>query len=238
MTHCPTNQTTPQARLGILMLDTQFPRIKGDIGHADSFAFPVRYKIVTGASPDQAVLQGAKGLLPDFIAAGHELVAEGVTAISTSCGFLSLFQKELTAALPVPVLTSALLQVPLVNALLPVGMRAGILTISAASLTPAHLMAAGVPTGTPIGGVAKDCEFAQAILNDRAHMDLAQAKADNIAAAKALKAAHPDLGAIILECTNMGPYAADIQRATKVPVFSIIDLLTWFHAGFLPYRKS
>src|SRR6056297_2230568 len=138
------------ASVGILMLDARFPRIPGDMGHAGTWGFPVHYRIVREASPDRVVRRGAPGLLDAFIDAARELVADGVDGITTNCGFLSIFQRELAEAVGVPVATSSLMQVPMVNAVLPEGQRAGLLTISASTLTHRHLEAAGVPLETPI----------------------------------------------------------------------------------------
>jgi len=130
--------------VGILMLDTQFPRIPGDMGNASTFPFPVRYQRVEGADPDLVVRRGAAGLLPAFIEGAHQLQHEGVGAITTNCGFLVKFQRELAAAVRVPVFTSSLLLVPLVHRLLPPGRRVGIMTVNAAGLTQEHLTGAGI----------------------------------------------------------------------------------------------
>ena len=124
------------ARLGILMLEARFPRIPGDMGNAGTWPFPVLYKVVAGASPQRVVREKAAGLLPDFIAAARELAALGADGITTNCGFLSLYQKELAAAVAVPVATSSLMQVPMIQSTLPAGKRVGVLTVNAASLTP------------------------------------------------------------------------------------------------------
>ncbi len=224
------------ASVGILMLEAQFPRIPGDMGNAGTWPFPVHYKIVRGASPDLVVRQGAQGLLPAFIAAARELVADGVDGITTNCGFLSLMQRDLQEAVPVPVATSSLMQVGMVNALLPPGKRAGILTISASTLTEVHLTAAHVPEGTPIGSTEGGAEFTRAILGNECELDVAAARADNVAAAKALQRDNSDLGAIVLECTNMVPYAADMRATTGLPVFSIESFVTWFQSGLNPRR--
>jgi hypothetical protein len=224
------------AAVGILMLEARFPRIPGDMGNATSWDFPVHYRIVRGASPDLVVRRNPEGLLPAIIAAARELVADGVDGITTNCGFLSVFQRELSAAVGVPVATSSLMQVGMVNALLPPGRRAGILTISASTLTPAHLTAAGVPEGTPIGTTESGREFTRAILGNARDLDVAAAEADNIDAALAMTAAYPDLGGFVLECTNMVPFAAAIGRATGLPVFSIHNFISWFHAGLSPRR--
>jgi hypothetical protein len=139
------------ASVGILMLDARFPRIPGDMGNATTWPFPVLYRVVRNATPDLVVRQGAAGTLDAFIETARDLVRDGADGITTNCGFLSLFQQELSDALQVPVATSSLMQVDLVNRLLPPGRKAGILTISASTLTPRHLEAAGVPANTPVG---------------------------------------------------------------------------------------
>jgi len=224
------------ASVGILMLEARFPRIPGDMGNALTWPFPVHYKIVRGASPERVVRQGAEGLLDAFIAAARELVADGVDGITTNCGFLALLQEEIAAAVPVPVATSSLMQVGLVNALLRPGKRAGILTVSASSLSPLHLQKANVPADTPIGTTEGGREFTRVLLGNELELDVEAARADNVEAALALKAGHPGLGAIVLECTNMVPYAADIHAATGLPVFSIETFVSWFQAGLSPRR--
>jgi hypothetical protein len=225
------------APLGILMLEARFPRIPGDMGNAGTWPFPVLYKVVSGASPDRVVLKGAEGLLPDFIAAGRELISLGAEAITTNCGFLALFQRELSTALGVPVATSALMQVPWVQATLPPGRRVGIVTVSARSLTPAHLAGAGAPLDTPVAGTEHGREFFRVLIRaERDDMDVDLARQDVVDAALALVAKHPDVGAIVLECTNMPPYAAAVQAATGLPVHDIHSMISWFHAGLRPRR--
>lgn len=225
------------APLGILMLQARFPRIPGDMGNAGTWPFPVLYRVVSGASPDRVVMQGAQGLLPDFIAAGRELISLGAEAITTNCGFLALFQRELSAALDVPVATSSLMQVPWVQATLPQTKRVGIVTVSARSLTPAHLTGAGVPLDTPIAGTEHGREFFRVLIGaEKDDMDVDLARQDVVDAALALVARHPDVGAIVLECTNMPPYAAAVQAATGLPVHDIYSMISWFHAGLRPRR--
>ena len=228
--------TAKGASLGILMLDTRFPRIPGDIGNPASWPFPVRYRVVPGASPERVVRRRAAGLLDDFIAAGRGLVAEGVDGIATTCGFLSLFQTRLAAALAVPVATSALMQVPAIAATLPPGRRVGVVTIAAESLTSEHLTAAGAPPDTPVAGTEAGGEFARTVLGDEPGLDVAAARRETVAAARALAAAHTELGALVLECTNMDPYAADVAAATGLPVFSMRSFVLWFQAALDPRR--
>lgn len=222
------------ASVGILMLEARFPRIEGDMGNALTWPFPVLYRVVRGATPDLVVRRGAEGTLDAFIDAARDLVRDGADGITTNCGFLSLFQQELAAAVRVPVATSSLMQVALVNRLLPPGKKAGILTISSSSLSQEHLRKAGVPEGTPIGSTEGGREFTRVILDNENELDVDLARRDNVEAALALRDANPDLGAIVLECTNMVPYAAAIRAATGLPVFSIYTMVTWFQASLEP----
>jgi Asp/Glu/hydantoin racemase len=223
------------APLGILMLEARFPRIPGDMGNATTWPFPVLSRVVKGASPERVVLQGAAGLLPDFLEAAAELVSFGAEAITTNCGFLSLFQRELAAHVQVPVATSSLMQVPWVQATLPPGKRVGVITVSAGSLTPRHLEAAGVPADTPFIGTEDGVEFFRVlILGEKRDMDVASAAGDILRAGRTLMRQHPDVGAIVLECTNMPPYAHALREALGVPIYDVYSLITWLHAGIRP----
>ena len=202
------------ASVGILMLNTRFPRIPGDIGNAATWPFPVHYKVIPAATPDNVVRGDASPLLGAFIDAGRELLELGCDGIATNCGFLVPFQTEMSRALGVPVASSSLLQAPLIRMSLPADQTLGILTISSETLTTAHLDAAGIPHDTPVGGTGAGSHFTTRVLGDDDEIDLDQARADNVNAALRLVHDNPNIGAILLECTNMVPYAADIRRAT------------------------
>jgi Asp/Glu/hydantoin racemase len=223
------------AALGVLMLEARFPRILGDMGNGLTWPFPVLFRVVRGASPERVVLDGARGLLDAFVDAARDLVDLGAEGITTNCGFLSLFQAELAARVGVPVATSALMQVPMVQATLPPCRRVGVITVSRGSLTDAHLDAAGVPRDVPVVGTEGGREFFRVLIKAEAtDMDVALAAADILDAGRDLVARHPEVGAIVLECTNMPPYAAALRDALGLPVFDIYSLITWFHAGLRP----
>lgn len=225
-----------QPCIGILMLETRFPRPPGDIGNPDTWPFPVRMRVVTGASAQKVVLDDPRGLLGAFVDAGRALIAEGCTGLTTSCGFLSLMQDELKDALGVPFASSPLMQLPMIEAMLPAGQQAGVLTISLQSLSPAHLSAAGARADTALAGMPRNGAFASAIFNDCDTMDFEACREEMITAARGLVSQNQNIGAIVLECTNMAPYAADIAQATGRPVHSVVSFLNWFQAGLMPPR--
>ena len=222
------------ARLGILMLEARFPRIPGDMGNALTWPFPVLYKVVRGASPERVVTQKAAGLRDAFIAAAKELAADGADGITTNCGFLSLFQRDIAASVGVPVATSSLMQVPFIERLLPPGKRAGVITVSAPALTAEHLEAAGASADTPVVGTDGGEEFTRVLLGDELVLDAAAAERDILKAGDALVARHKDIGAVVLECTNMIPYARALNARLSLPVYDMYGFACWFHAGLSP----
>jgi Asp/Glu/hydantoin racemase len=220
--------------IGILMLESKFPRIPGDMGNATTWIFPVLYKIVKNASPDTVVKKSGKHLLESFITGAKELEKEGVKAITTNCGFLAMFQNEIASAVDIPVLTSSLMQVPLVYAMLKPSQKVGIITIHSDSLTPKHLAAVGADKVPQIiMGTENEEEFSRAILGDDMTLDVEKSKAELVKVATNLVSDNPDVGAIVLECTNMTPYAAEIQQAIGLPVFDIYTLVQMVHQALV-----
>jgi Asp/Glu/hydantoin racemase len=220
--------------VGVLMLDTRFRRLPGDIGNGQTWSFPVQFKVVKGASPQRVVQEADPTLLQPFINAAMELIELGVGAISTSCGFLALFQKELQAAIPVPVASSSLLQVPLAKAMLPVGKRIGILTFQADKLTARHLAAVGVDTDTPVEGLFPGSHFHAVYGDHGAEPDPERLEHELIEAAKRLLERHPEVGALVLECTNMPLHSAALHRVTGLPVYDIVGLIEWLGRSLRP----
>lgn len=207
--------------LGVLMLDTRFPRPLGDVGNPRTFerhGIAVRLLTIEGASPERIVKEADPSLLQPFVDGALRLVEEGAAMLTTSCGFLAAYQQVLSRVVNVPVLTSSLLQCREFA-------RPGILTFDAASMRQPILDAADVPAGTPVQGVQPGCEFHRRILNNEAQLDLAEAERNVVDAARRLVALHPAVEDIVLECTNMPPYREAVARATGRRVHDIETLL-------------
>jgi hypothetical protein len=217
--------------LGILMLETRFPRLLGDIGHPRSFPVPTRRLIVAGATTPRVVQDAAKlaasPLLAEFAGAARRLEREGAAAITTSCGFLVLFQRELQEAVHVPVVTSSLLMLP---ALLEARGQVGLLTISCERLGQEYLRAAGVPAhrleDVIVQGVEPGGELATAILGDQPRMDFSKAESEVVEAACKLRQSAPAIDTLVLECTNLPPYARAIEAATGLRTLSLLQCET------------
>ena len=213
--------------LGILALDTNFPRIKGDVGNPDSYPFPVVVEVVTGADSPDIVRDGmpADWLLKALIAKARALEERGATAIISTCGFLVNAQSEIASAVKIPVLLSALSLFPLARATCPG--RIGILTASGQALGHNTLVAAGIsPELVAVSGLDDVPEFSRTFLVPRAkqatELDYSALEKVVVARAIGLQKENPDLSAFILECGNLPPYAEAIQLATGLPVFHLV----------------
>ena len=225
--------------LGVIMLDTGFRRFPGDIGDAGSHAPPALFERVPGATAARVVGGVASLEDPDerrralepFVEAGRRLVARGATGLTTSCGFLVAYQSELAAALPVPVLSSALCLLPSIAGGLPPGGKIGILTFDAASLNARHLAAAGFTGDAVIVGLSPSCGFRRAVLSDAPEDSLAAREADVLDAASRLAASAPDCAAVVLECTNFPPHRPAIERRLGLPVHDIWDVVSRLGGG-------
>ena len=212
-------------KIGILMLETQFPRIPGELGNATSFSYPVRYKVVKGASPQKVAIEHDPKLLNAFIEGAQELERFGVKAITTNCGFLAQFQPEIADAVNVPFFSSSLMQIPMVYRMLKKDQKVGVLTFSKVALTSDLFKKVGADKiPVVIKGLENEEEFTNFMLYNKLEMDVDKARAENVKVAKELIKENPDVGAIVLECTNMPPYAKDIQEAVQLPVFDIFTL--------------
>lgn len=219
--------------LGIIMVKTSFTRVPGDIGNASTFKFPVRYKVIDDATPALVIDKPEKTrtLIPQFIEAAKELEKEGVRAITTSCGFLALFQKEMANAVNIPVFTSSLLQVPLAHIMIPATKKVGIITAHTDSLTKEHLRAVGITDDIPIAirGMEDYKDFNEAIGgNLKRPVDPDKIAASVVSVSKKMME-EEDIGAIVFECTNLPPYAGAVHRSTGLPVFDIITLCNYIH---------
>lgn len=222
-------QTAKEEFVGIIMLDTVFPRIQGDAGNTSSYDCPTKIRIVEGAGSPEIVRDGKPSaeLMERFLAAAKAHEEAGAVGIVTTCGFLVNIQKELSSAVNIPVISSSLVLYPLIAAMTsrrPVG----ILTARVPSLGPHGLSCAGIEKSDVriVGFEDVDC-FTSAILTDKSvqpdELDSATIQREAAIKAQALVEANPDIGAILLECGNLPPYTEAIRAATGRPVYSILD---------------
>jgi Asp/Glu/hydantoin racemase len=229
-------ETTPaipaDAPIGVICLETSFTKILGHIRNPGTFDYPVIYEVVRGATPERVVTQADPSLIEPFCLAAQRLQARGAAAITTGCGFLVLFQKQLADAVTVPLFASSLTQLPMVHRMLAADRRVGLLVAKQASLTPRHLAAIGAEdVPVCITGVESSTEFREVMLEGRrVELDAERLQADVLHQVDQLARANPDLGALVIECTDLVPFAHAIQQRLGLPVFDIVTLMDMVHA--------
>jgi Asp/Glu/hydantoin racemase len=223
--------------IGILLLDSLYPRIPGDFGNATTYPFPVRFQIVKGLrlkdimceKPDISVCQR-------YIEGAKELEREGVRAIALGCGYLIYFQDEIAGAVNVPVFSS-LIQVPLVAKMLGKNKRVGIICADSRYLTETHLKKAGIDDSMQVAVVGMNWNWSIVRAQDPKKR-LYEFERALSKVAKKLVSKHPDIGALVFECSNFPPAAAAVQEATGLPVFDFVTLIYMIHGAVVRKRYS
>ncbi|KAF2164938.1 hypothetical protein M409DRAFT_24839 [Zasmidium cellare ATCC 36951] len=239
----PPSQLPP---LGFIEVECFFTRPPGDPWNEQTWPFHLLRERATGSTADQLVTNGHydQAFLDRFVAAGLRLAERGCVGIITSCGFLAMAQPQLAERLPIPIATSALIQVPSLLALLPPRKSIGILTFDGEKLGPTHLEQLGIPSSLHgrihIAG-ARACGHLQRLVKEDAPYDRQSIQTELNEAALAMQKKDPGLGAIVLECTQMPPFAEGIQQVvgSNVAVYDVYSMAMWFYSGLakrLPAR--
>lgn len=212
--------------IGVLCLESYYGKIPGHIKNATTFNFPITYKVVKGATPANVVKNEGKDLIGPFIKAAKELEKEGVQAITGSCGFLTIFQKELADCVDIPVYASSLIQVPMIHRMLKPSQKIGLLVACKESFTRRHLLSVGAESvPVCIAGMDRQPEFCDVIIDrKREELDIQQLENEVLTVVGELADNNSDMGALVIECTDLPPFAHLIQQRIGIPVFDIITL--------------
>lgn len=223
-------------QIGILILDAAYPCIPGNVGNATTYDYPVRFQEVRGASIERLLNQRDPALEEAFVEAAVELRDRGVRAITGACGFMAYFQEEVAAAVDIPVFLSSLMQIPFMHALC--GGSVGIITADASRLTQRHFSACSVPGDIPLAitGMEGQTEFRGAILEEKGTLDSDEIEREVTEVAGKLVEQHPQVRSILLECSDLPPYAHAVQAATGRPVFDFITMINYVQQSLV--RRS
>lgn len=219
--------------IGILVLNTAYPCVPGNIANASTFPFPVRYKEVKDATTESLVNQMDESLLKGFIDAAIELQKEGVKAITGACGYMALFQKEVADLVDIPVFLSSLLQIPFIHRTLKNSQKIGVICANASSLTKRHLESVGVGPEIPIvvAGMEKQKEFREAISEEKGTLDSCAIEKEVLSVVNTMIRDHPGIGALLLECSDLPPYAQAVQNEFSLPVFDFFTMINFVHTA-------
>jgi len=229
--------TTEKPLLGVLCWEAgvsprglqQLELLSGNSANPETYhnLCRVHFSRIRGANIHTVLEKPSQEVLAAMIVEARRLVSEeGAAAITTSCGFNAIFQPQLAAALPVPVFTSSLLQVPALSH--STGRKVGILTASATHLTIAHLRNAGITADMPVAvkGLEDCLEWKKIFHEPEAELDL-ELVGDYLSQVASELCAKEHIGSLLLECTDLPPYAERLRRETDLPVADFVTMLCW-----------
>jgi len=229
------------AKIGVLCWETgQVPRgllqleaLPGNSTNPASYGYPVSFHPVRGANVHTILENPDPDVLQTMMADAAAMVSQGIKAITTSCGFNAIFQRELAQAAGVPVLTSSLLQVPFVRLLHGPRSEIGIVTANARALGPQHLAAAGIASmdGLHILGLEQCPEWNRMFAEPNADIALELIEQEVLGTARRALEQHPGIRAFVLECTDLPPYSEAIRRESGLPVFDFITMVNYLHSA-------
>ena len=229
-----------QARIGILCWEVgQVPRglmqLEGLVGNSTnpaSYTYPVRFHPVMGANAQTILLNPSQKVLGTMIEDARMLVAEGVAAITTSCGFNAVFQRQLAASVDVPVMSSSLMQVPLLQQALAPGAEICVITANAGALRPEHFAGAGIQSldTVHVVGLEQYPEWNRIFSDPQRDIDLGIVECEVVDAAQRALKLHPGIRAFVLECTDLPPFSVNIRAATGLPVMDFITMIDYLNA--------
>lgn len=214
---------------GLLQLET----LKGNSTNPESFDFPIRIARITGANrqtilenPDRAVMERMKET-------AAQLEREGIKGITTSCGFNAIFQKEISAAVSIPIFTSSILQIPFIRALYGNDRPIVVLTAQKSSLKPEHFAAAGVDDlkNLAVYGMELSSQWRRMREDFHAELDLPLLEREVVDIALAGVRENPGTCAVLFECTDMPPFAAEVRERSGLPVFDFCTMTNYLHSA-------
>ncbi len=225
--------------IGIMMLDTRFPRLPGDIGNPASFMNPPIYRSVSGASVQEVVSDKpiTDTLLASFQEAATQLQSDGATVIGTSCGFLGSVQGEIESVLSIPFLSSSLILIPLLRSMFGANSVIGVLTFDESKLGPIHF-GGMLDQKISVHGLPPTSSYRKAIASDGDSLDKEAARRDSIDVAARCLDHRPDTSLFLIECTNLSPWKNQIRSQFERPVFDLVDALEWIDKSMPPGQRS
>lgn len=223
------------ADIGIVMLDCRFPRPLGDPGNARSFSYPVQYEIVDLDETEALTKQGTEGAIRKLLEAAGKLEKRGCKSIATSCGLLIRYQEQLREKLNIPVISSALLLLPLLLNMTGDDKKTAVVVSSRTEEINNYLN--GLPENQQERCVLlsmEHCpEFMRGIMSfsQPYELDTGLIEQELINLCLEAKVKAPEIGIFLLECTNLAPYSRPLRERLETPVFDIQGLIDFLHSS-------
>ncbi|MCU1439664.1 MAG: hypothetical protein JWP85_661 [Rhodoglobus sp.] len=212
-----------QPRVGILSLDGTRVTGAGSMYDEALIAAPVTSMTVPGAFTSVIVSEPEK-LIATYRNTAHSLALSGADVVVSNCGISMVYQSAVGAASARPTVMSSLLLLPVLWRVF--GGGVGLLTYdTAAMLDPALQRECGWDSDiTPVVGDVRSLASWFALEGSvETPLPFESMRRDLLGVVKDVVARGGDR-VILIECTAMLPFADDIRRAAKLPVFDVVGL--------------
>ena len=216
--------------IGILCLESQFPKLRGHLRNPISFSFPTVTRVVEGVDIPCLLFNPTLDLVEPFIKVAKQLEEDGVQAISGSCGFMARFQGIIASELKIPVILSSLVQIPMIRIMHGKNAKIGVLTASSNALTVDHFDNCGTcMDDVIIHGMEHNTEFRETILEGKRNYFDIDALRGIVGTAKNF-VNKKQLDALVLECTDLSVFSHDIQKKIEKPIYDINSLIEFTYS--------
>ena len=220
--------------IGIIYIeDVWYPLIPGNVVNGYTYQFPVRLLPVEGLTA-RALFKKADFVKDAILKTCHKLEDEGVRAISGACGFFGNYQDVVSEQIKIPVALSSLVQLNWIAPMLKSDQNIGVLTADKSSFTDALLTSCSIPDSIKNRLVVygmEDSEQFSCVIKNFGTFNVRKACDELVDTAKKLVSENEGIGAILLECSDMPPFAAEVQRAVNLPVWDFTTLINWLYLG-------
>ncbi len=231
--------TPGEPTLGILMLEGRMSTVEGCMAGVGTFPYRSVRHVIKGSRTPRSP-EEAQAMLPLYVDGAKELAATGVDVITANCGLIALLQPELADAVDVPVVTSGLLLVPAISAIIGPSRRVGVLTFFSDAVGESNYRASGWSSETfpvEVAGVDWSTAWLEFLETKEVGPQLREELlADLLTAARSLLDEHDDIGALVSECTMLPTVLDEVRAEVDVPIYDILTTLDWALSGFLRKR--
>ncbi|MGM0213713.1 aspartate/glutamate racemase family protein [Enterococcus sp. AZ109] len=221
--------------IGIIAVDLKYPKLPGNVANATTFSFPVLYEVV--AFEIEQLFAGAAEIEAQIVAAARKLEKAGVRAIVGACGYFGHFQQVVADSVDIPVFLSSISQVPLIKLSLKKSQKILTLVASGEDVTSEFFQQSGADLADCVICEIGSLKSFAPIRWGKTELDNQQLIKDLVGTVNEQLAANPAIGAVLLECSDLPPYACGIQQATGLAVFDFITLINWVYTAVVqrPY---
>lgn len=230
--------------VGILQLPANIPMLPGDMGNPTTFDFPVLYELIEEIDPFWVLADKPHPVvMKKLIAACKRLTMQGVTTIIGNCGFFANYQPEVSASLDpgIQFFNGSLMQLPMLLISVGSNKKIGVLTASKKLLMPSPALKNSGVSDEDMKRIVvygnEDGKEMGKVTGETGSFNPQKLEKELVNLAKKMVKDHPDVGAIVLECTEFPPYAHAIQNAVRRNVWDFVTMTNFMHAGAMrkPY---